>query len=144
MTTSMPDCTLKCRSLQHALDVISVVTRGSEAQVKAFLSSHCYNAATIKDTFGRNVLHLASSCGKKSVVDWLTEAKGVDLLAKDKESGWTALHRSIFYGYIDCVMSLLKVSIQLKYVLCIKLMCARYVQFGLVSMAFSIFRVLLV
>ncbi|XP_006025752.1 inhibitor of Bruton tyrosine kinase isoform X1 [Alligator sinensis] len=108
MTTSMPDCTLKCRSLQHALDVISVVTRGSEAQVKAFLSSHCYNAATIKDTFGRNVLHLASSCGKKSVVDWLTEAKGVDLLAKDKESGWTALHRSIFYGYIDCVMSLLK------------------------------------
>uniref|UniRef100_A0A7M4FC26 Inhibitor of Bruton tyrosine kinase n=1 Tax=Crocodylus porosus TaxID=8502 RepID=A0A7M4FC26_CROPO len=113
MTTSMPDCTLKCRSLQHALDVISVVTRGSEGQVKAFLSSHCYNAATIKDTFGRNVLHVASSCGKKSVVDWLTEAKGVDLLAKDKESGWTALHRSIFYGYIDCVMSLIKHGVSL-------------------------------
>uniref|UniRef100_A0A8C6ZX91 Inhibitor of Bruton tyrosine kinase n=1 Tax=Nothoprocta perdicaria TaxID=30464 RepID=A0A8C6ZX91_NOTPE len=113
MSSLMPDCTLKCRSLQHALDVISVVTRGSESQIKAFLSSYCYNAATIKDAFGRNVLHLASSCGKKGVVDWLAETKGVDLVAKDKESGWTALHRSIFYGYIDCVLSLLKHGVSL-------------------------------
>ncbi|XP_052557083.1 inhibitor of Bruton tyrosine kinase isoform X1 [Tympanuchus pallidicinctus] len=113
MNSLMPDCTSKCRSLQHALDVISVVTRGSEGQIKAFLSSYCYNAATIKDAFGRNVLHLASSCGKKGVLDWLVETKGVDLLAKDKESGWTALHRSIFYGYIDCVLSLLKHGVSL-------------------------------
>ncbi|OXB75543.1 UNVERIFIED_CONTAM: hypothetical protein H355_013543 [Colinus virginianus] len=113
MNSLLPDCTSKCRSLQHALDVISVVTRGSEGQIKAFLSSYCYNAATIKDAFGRNVLHLASSCGKKGVLDWLAETKGVDLLAKDKESGWTALHRSIFYGYIDCVLSLLKHGVSL-------------------------------
>ncbi|KAM6126684.1 inhibitor of Bruton tyrosine kinase [Pterocles gutturalis] len=113
MSSRMPDCTTKCRSLQHALDVISVVTRGSEGQIKAFLSSYCYNAATIKDAFGRNVIHLASSCGKKGVLDWLAETKGVDLLAKDKESGWTALHRSIFYGYIDCVLSLLKHGVSL-------------------------------
>ncbi|NXK44387.1 IBTK kinase, partial [Chauna torquata] len=113
MNSLAPDCTSKCRSLQHALDVISVVTRGSEGQIKAFLSSYCYNAATIKDAFGRNVLHLASSCGKKGVLDWLAETKGVDLLAKDKESGWTALHRSIFYGYIDCVLSLLKHGVSL-------------------------------
>ncbi|XP_009818901.2 inhibitor of Bruton tyrosine kinase isoform X3 [Gavia stellata] len=113
MSSLMPDCTAKCRSLQHALDVISVVTRGSEGQIKAFLSSYCYNAATIKDAFGRNVIHLASSCGKKGVLDWLAETKGVDLLAKDKESGWTALHRSIFYGYIDCVLSLLKHGVSL-------------------------------
>ncbi|NXN95292.1 IBTK kinase, partial [Rhinopomastus cyanomelas] len=113
MSSLMPDCTSKCRSLQHALDVISVVTRGSEGQIKAFLSSYCYNAATIKDAFGRNVIHLASSCGKKGVLDWLAQTKGVDLLAKDKESGWTALHRSIFYGYIDCVLSLLKHGVSL-------------------------------
>ncbi|NXY72667.1 IBTK kinase, partial [Glareola pratincola] len=113
MSSLLPDCTSKCRSLQHALDVISVVTRGSEGQIKAFLSSYCYNAATIKDAFGRNVIHLASSCGKKGVLDWLAETKGVDLLAKDKESGWTALHRSIFYGYIDCVLSLLKHGVSL-------------------------------
>lgn len=110
MNSLMPECTSKCRSLQHALDVISVVTRGSEGQIKAFLSSYCYNAATIKDAFGRNALHLAASCGKKGVLDWLAETKGIDLSVKDKESGWTALHRSIFYGYIDCVLSLLKVS----------------------------------
>ncbi|XP_015425777.1 PREDICTED: inhibitor of Bruton tyrosine kinase isoform X4 [Myotis davidii] len=109
---SIPDCTLKCRSLKHALDVLSVVTKGSENQIKAFLSSHCYNAATIKDDFGRNALHLVSSCGKKGVLEWLIE-KGVDLLVKDKESGWTALHRSIFYGHIDCVWSLLKHGVSL-------------------------------
>uniref|UniRef100_A0A452UV54 Inhibitor of Bruton tyrosine kinase n=1 Tax=Ursus maritimus TaxID=29073 RepID=A0A452UV54_URSMA len=112
MNSSIPDCTSKCRSLKHALDVLSVVTKGNENQIKAFLSSHCYNAATIKDAFGRNALHLVSSCGKKGVLDWLIE-KGVDLLVKDKESGWTALHRSIFYGHIDCVWSLLKHGVSL-------------------------------
>ncbi|NXY90159.1 IBTK kinase, partial [Alcedo cyanopectus] len=113
MSSPLPDCTSKCRSLQHALDLLSVVTRGSEGQIKAFLSSYCYNAATIKDAFGRNVVHLASSCGKRGVLEWLAETKGVDLLAKDRESGWTALHRSIFYGYIDCVLSLLKHGVSL-------------------------------
>lgn len=112
MDSATPDCTSKCRSLKHALDVLSVVTKGTENQIKAFLSTHCYNAAAIKDAFGRNALHLVSSCGKKGVLDWLIE-KGVDLLVKDKESGWTALHRSIFYGHIDCVWSLLKVNISL-------------------------------
>lgn len=112
MNPSVPDCTSKCRSLEHALDVLSVVTKGTENQIKAFLSSHCYNAATIKDAFGRNALHLVSSCGKKGVLDWLIE-KGVDPTVKDKESGWTALHRSIFYGHIDCVWSLLKHGVSL-------------------------------
>ncbi|KFO30398.1 Inhibitor of Bruton tyrosine kinase [Fukomys damarensis] len=112
MNSFIPDCTSKCQSLNHALDVLSVVTRGSEKQIKAFLSSHCYNAATIRDAFGRNALHLVSSCGKKGVLDWLLE-KGVDPLVKDKESGWTALHRSIFYGHIDCVWSLLKHGVSL-------------------------------
>lgn len=112
MDSATPDCTSKCRSLKHALDVLSVVTKGSASQIKAFLPSHCHNAATVKDALGRNALHLASSCGKKGVLDWLIE-KGVDLLVKDKESGWTALHRSIFYGHIDCVWSLLKHGVSL-------------------------------
>ncbi|XP_003796779.1 inhibitor of Bruton tyrosine kinase isoform X2 [Otolemur garnettii] len=112
MNSSIPDCTSKCHSLKHALDVLSVVTKGSEKQIKAFLSSHCCNAATVKDAFGRNALHLVSSCGKRGVLDWLIE-RGVDPLVKDKESGWTALHRSIFYGHIDCVWSLLKHGVSL-------------------------------
>ncbi|KAM8954443.1 inhibitor of Bruton tyrosine kinase [Pelodytes ibericus] len=108
MDLGWPECTTRCRSLQHALDIVSVVTRGSEQQIKAFLSSYCCNAATLKDEFGRNAAHIAASCGKKEVLDWLVTAKGVDLSIKDKESGWTALHRSIFYGHIDCSLSLLK------------------------------------
>ncbi|XP_071998162.1 inhibitor of Bruton tyrosine kinase isoform X2 [Engystomops pustulosus] len=102
-----PECTVRCRSLQHALDVISVVTRGSDPQIKAFLSSYCCNATTLKDDYGRNVCHISASCGKKGIIDWLAD-KGVDLSVKDKESGWTALHRSIFYGHIDCALTLLK------------------------------------
>ncbi|XP_006873336.1 PREDICTED: inhibitor of Bruton tyrosine kinase isoform X3 [Chrysochloris asiatica] len=112
MSSSTPDCTSKCRSLKHALDILSVIIEGSEGQIKAFLSSHCYNAVTIKDAFGRNALHLTSSCGKKGILEWLVE-KGVDPLVKDKESGWTALHRSIFYGHIDCAWALLKHGVSL-------------------------------
>lgn len=109
-----PECTTRCRSLQHALDVISVVTRGSEQQIKAFLSLYCCNATTLKDDFGRNVVHMSASCGKKDVLEWLA-AKGMDLAVKDKESGWTALHRSIFYGHIDCALTLLKVNFYTTY-----------------------------
>ncbi|XP_078255950.1 inhibitor of Bruton tyrosine kinase isoform X2 [Rhinoraja longicauda] len=108
MNSVTADCTPKCRSVQHAHDVISVMTKGTEGQNKVFLSSYCYNATSLKDGFGRTVLHMAASCGKKSVLGWLLERKGSDPSAKDKESGWTALHRSIFYGHIDCAMFLLK------------------------------------
>lgn len=108
MDLAWPECTTRCRSLQHALDVISVVTRGSGKQIKAFLCFYCCNATTLRDEYGRNALHIAASCGKKEALDWLV-SKGVDLSVKDKESGWTALHRSIFYGHIDCALSLLKV-----------------------------------
>ncbi|XP_073482960.1 inhibitor of Bruton tyrosine kinase [Aquarana catesbeiana] len=107
MDLAWPECTTRCRSLQHALDVISVVTRGSGKQIKAFLCFYCCNATTLRDEYGRNALHIAASCGKKEALDWLV-SKGVDLSVKDKESGWTALHRSIFYGHIDCALSLLK------------------------------------
>ncbi|XP_078504252.1 inhibitor of Bruton tyrosine kinase isoform X2 [Lissotriton helveticus] len=108
MGSMEPECTPKCRSLQHATDVISVVTRGSESQIKAFLATFCWNATTLKDNFGRNVFHVAASCGKKVVLDWLLERRGADPHVKDKESGWTPMHRSIFYGHIDCALSLLK------------------------------------
>ncbi|XP_053317203.1 inhibitor of Bruton tyrosine kinase isoform X2 [Spea bombifrons] len=108
MECVFPECTARCRSLQHASDIISVITRANEQQIKAFLSSYCCNGATLKDGFGRNAVHVAASCGKREVVDWLALAKGVDLSVKDKESGWTALHRSIFYGHIDCALSLMK------------------------------------
>uniref|UniRef100_A0A8C5E3A6 BTB domain-containing protein n=1 Tax=Gouania willdenowi TaxID=441366 RepID=A0A8C5E3A6_GOUWI len=102
------DCTPKCRSRQHADQVMAALTSGSELQLLAFLTSHCHNAASLRDGFGRTALHLAASLGKKVLLEWLLEHKNADLLGKDKESGWTALHRSAFYGQIHCLISLVK------------------------------------
>uniref|UniRef100_A0A672HT64 BTB domain-containing protein n=1 Tax=Salarias fasciatus TaxID=181472 RepID=A0A672HT64_SALFA len=108
MSLAPPDCTPKCRSQQHADQVIAALTRGSEGQLHAFLTSHCHNAATLRDAFGRTALHMAASLGKKALMEWLLESKNADLMGKDKESGWTALHRSTFYGQIHCLISLVK------------------------------------
>lgn len=108
-----PDCTPKCRSMRHADEVVAALTRGSEGRLRAFLNAHCHNAATLRDAFGRTALHLAASLGKRALLEWLLERKSADLMVKDKESGWTALHRSVFYGHIHCLMSLIKVSLPL-------------------------------
>lgn len=108
MSMAVQDCTPKCRSQQHAEEVVAALTGGSEGQLRAFLSSHCYNAATLRDAFGRTALHLASSLGKKILLEWLLVSKSADPMAKDKESGWTAVHRSAFYGHIHCLISLVK------------------------------------
>lgn len=108
MSLATPDCTPKCRSRQHADEVVAALTHGSEKQLRAFLSAHCHNVAMLRDAFGRTALHLAASVGKKALLEWLLESKSADLTVKDKESGWTALHRSAFYGQIHCLMALLK------------------------------------
>uniref|UniRef100_A0A8C7TVB1 Inhibitor of Bruton tyrosine kinase n=1 Tax=Oncorhynchus mykiss TaxID=8022 RepID=A0A8C7TVB1_ONCMY len=102
------NCTPKCRSMRHADEVVAALTQGSEGRLRAFLNTHCHNAATLRDAFGRTALHLAASLGKRALLEWLLERKSADLMVKDKESGWTALHRSVFYGHIHCLMSLVK------------------------------------
>ena len=52
---------------------------------------------------------MAASCGKGDILEWLVKDQGVDVGTKDLESGWTALHRSVFYGYLDCTVKLLQV-----------------------------------
>ncbi|XP_028985270.1 inhibitor of Bruton tyrosine kinase [Betta splendens] len=108
MSLAKPDCTPKCRSQQHAEQVIAALTGGSEGHLRAFLTSHCHNATTLRDTFGRTALHLAASVGKKELLEWLLVNKNADVTVRDKESGWTALHRSAFYGQIHCLISLVK------------------------------------
>ncbi|KAM4735840.1 LOW QUALITY PROTEIN: inhibitor of Bruton tyrosine kinase [Anableps anableps] len=108
MSLAPPDCTPKCRSQQHADQVVAALTSGSEGKLRAFLTSHCHNATSLRDGFGRTALHLVASLGKKALLEWLLDSKGADLMLKDKESGWNALHRSAFYGQIHCLISLAK------------------------------------
>lgn len=112
MSLVAPECTPKCHSPRHAEVIVAALTSGSEGQLKTFLSAYCHNAATLKDEFGRTALHLAASLGKRALLEWLLDSKSADLLLKDKESGWTALHRSAFYGQIHCIMALIKVSLE--------------------------------
>ncbi|XP_058504067.1 inhibitor of Bruton tyrosine kinase isoform X1 [Solea solea] len=108
MSLTPLNCTHKCRSLQHAENIVAALTSGSDGQLRAFLSSYCHNVGTLRDEFGRTALHMAASVGKKVLLEWLLENKNADLMVKDKESGWTPLHRSTFYGQIHCLISLIK------------------------------------
>ncbi|XP_013381620.1 inhibitor of Bruton tyrosine kinase-like [Lingula anatina] len=92
-------CGPKCSSYNHALELLAAVIRGNTQQIKAYCHQ-CYNFHTARDIWGRTVLHMAASCGKWEVVEWLLQETTADKAIKDTESGWTALHRAIFYGQL--------------------------------------------
>lgn len=62
------------------------------------------------DEEGRSALHLAVSCGRRDLCHWLIKAGKGDINLKDSESGYTPLHRSIFYGHINIAVTLIEVS----------------------------------
>ncbi|KAK7108349.1 inhibitor of Bruton tyrosine kinase-like [Littorina saxatilis] len=97
--TFQPECGPKCRSKLHNLEVNSVVTKGSLLDLQAY-SRLCHTWAQHNDTAGRSALHVAASCGKLDMVEWLVTERHQDPSQKDKESGWTALHRALFYGQL--------------------------------------------
>ncbi|ELT94596.1 hypothetical protein CAPTEDRAFT_128118, partial [Capitella teleta] len=101
------ECGPKCRSKQHALQMNASVTKGSFLQCQIFFST-CYNVTNNTDTQGRNVLHLAASCGQHVLMKWLIEGKKMDVNARDLEHGWTALHRSLFYGQLAAARLLIQ------------------------------------
>ncbi len=61
-----------------------------------FLLSHG-NDANERNDIGLNCLHIAATFGSLECAKVLT-AYGVDLESKDWESGWTALHRAIYFN----------------------------------------------
>lgn len=106
---SIMECTPKCRLTKHADLVLSVITKEDAASIRAILPRICSNFARVSDQFGRNALHLAASCGKGDILEWLVKDQALDVGSKDLESGWTALHRSLFYGYLDSAVKLIQV-----------------------------------
>ncbi|CCI46447.1 unnamed protein product [Albugo candida] len=57
---------------------------------------------------GETALHIASSSGNFSVVKILLDY-GADMFLQDMESGWTALHRSLYHQHIHIAALLLRV-----------------------------------
>ncbi|XP_067126093.1 inhibitor of Bruton tyrosine kinase [Centruroides vittatus] len=101
------DCTLKCRSQIHASKILAAVTRGDNAEIQAYCRWLCHNFFSVTDKLGRNILHMAAACGKWRLIEWLIKKCHSEVDVKDAESGWTALHRSLFYGQLATARKLL-------------------------------------
>ncbi|CAG0912732.1 unnamed protein product [Notodromas monacha] len=105
-----PDCRDICKSRQHGAWCTAAVIRGNDSEIQAALPATCRNFVNVWDYGGRNVLHVAASCGRRKIVSWLARLRGARTNVKDLESGYTALHRSVFYGQINCAVELLKLG----------------------------------
>lgn len=103
-----PDCTPWCKSSQHADLVLSAITKGTVAEIQTYCRQLCHNFWTVSDTLGRTALHVAASVGKAELVQWLLDQCHAEVDVRDHESGWTPLHRAVFYGQLHCARLLLQ------------------------------------
>ena len=108
MPPTLMECAPKCRSRKHAYELSSAITRGNLQEIQCF-AKLCYNGAQLCDMYERSALHMAASCGKVDIVEWLLEELQGDCTQKDQESGWTPLHRAVFYGQLAPARLLIQV-----------------------------------
>lgn len=106
------DCTNQCKSIVHGDIITDAISKRcvTDTDLCSFLNFVCSRCESVVDSSGRTALHVAASCGRLNLVRWLVCNRHADIHAKDKESGYTALHRSIFYGKIDVTVELLKLG----------------------------------
>lgn len=101
-------CTSKCRSCQHANDLIGLLSKTSQGQVLLSGLLQCYNCHKVQDPLGRYLIHVAASYGRTEVCDWLVKYKKAEVNVKSAESGWTPAHCAVFYGHIDSLVALIR------------------------------------
>ena len=112
MNSTEHDCVLgRCTSVQHGGQLVAAATtRVSGAHLAAYMRWLCGTCGRVTDSAGRTALHVAASCGHRAVAHWLVRRADAGIDVRDLESGYTALHRSIFYGQIHVATDLIKVS----------------------------------
>lgn len=70
---------------------------------------------------GRTALHMSASRGRNRLMEWLVRHSSEAFInARDRESGYTPLHRSVFYGQIHAAVALLKIGTCFFYCKCTK------------------------
>ncbi|KAL3285870.1 hypothetical protein HHI36_000390 [Cryptolaemus montrouzieri] len=106
------DCTENCRSVSHGDVISAAITKRciSDLELCSYLNYICTNCESVKDSVGRTALHLAASCGRIELVRWLVKIRNANINLKDEESGYTPLHRSLFYGKIHVAVELMKLG----------------------------------
>ena len=65
-----------------------------------------------KDGFGRTALHICATYGCEAVANVLL-SNGADHSIQDYESGWTALHRSLYFKHLNLTLLLIKYGAKL-------------------------------
>lgn len=109
------ECTENCKSTHHGEAICAVLTKRcvSNTDLCAYINYLCCCCESVRDTCGRNVLHVAASCGRTEVIRWLSNCRHFNINVKDVESNYTALHRSVFYGKINAAICLMKLGMYL-------------------------------
>ncbi len=109
MLRTEPECEHKCRSKKDAEKVICVISKASDLHSLAYLAlgGVCSQPGKVSDARGRTALHLAASVGKRGVAEWLIKHKEAAINTKDHESGYSPLHRAVFYGQVQLAEFLL-------------------------------------
>ena len=102
------NCSQKCKSVKHAYELISLLTKTDDEQLLLSGIQQCWNCQKLQDPSGRMLTHMAACCGRLKVIEWLIKYKKADLNVKTLENGWTPLHCSVFYGQIGSLVTLLK------------------------------------
>ncbi len=103
------ECTSECRWAKHASVALSSTFLGN-IKLLQHCATLCGNPFRIQDDIGRNVLHVAASCGHLELIYWLLARRKVKVNLQDWESKWTPLHRSVFYGQLGASALLMKVN----------------------------------
>ncbi|XP_060529154.1 inhibitor of Bruton tyrosine kinase isoform X4 [Cylas formicarius] len=111
-TSHIPDCTNKCHSTIHGDIITSAVTKKAvrDQDLCVYLNYVCCCCESVRDTQGRTALHVAASCGRVNLLQWLVQKRLANVNTRDVESGYTPLHRSIFYGKLETAVQLLKMG----------------------------------
>ncbi|XP_055837019.1 inhibitor of Bruton tyrosine kinase [Episyrphus balteatus] len=109
------DCTKKCRCDSHGQEITAALTKRAvdDNKLAAFIAKKCCNFFDITDPLGRSAVHMAASVDRYVILEWLLN-QGAIINSRDKESGSSALHRSIYYGCIDCAVLLLRYGASLE------------------------------
>ncbi|KAI5642905.1 BTB/POZ domain-containing protein [Phthorimaea operculella] len=108
------DCTKRCKSRRHGQDLTSAITKRSvsDEALASFIKATCANFSKAFDFEGRTALHMAASRGRTNLMEWIARhSLDAFVNARDRESGYTPLHRSIFYGQIHTAVALMKMGV---------------------------------
>ena len=118
------DCTKKCTSKSCATKIFQKIAESeSYEDLLSAINKICLNSRTKTDQLSRTILDIACSVGNLEILPELLdknkndeknnnyESNGqiCDIYNKDLESGYTCLHRCIYYGRISCLIELVRI-----------------------------------